>query len=186
MKTALAYKPDVIKVFTDGWRYGTAANLTSMNLETLSAIVADAHAAGLKVFTHTVTLEGAKIAARAGVDALAHGIGDEPADDELLELLKKTGTAYAPTLAVYETHRFPVPPRAVPVMEPDVKAAFGDREDAGGHSPGAGAPLAEPAGEREEAERRRRPGGAGHRRRDGRNLSRYATLRELELLVEAG
>jgi hypothetical protein len=30
-----------------------------MNLETLSAIVADAHAAGIKVLTHTVTLEGA-------------------------------------------------------------------------------------------------------------------------------
>jgi len=33
MKTALAYRPDVIKIFTDGWRYGAAPNLTSMNLE---------------------------------------------------------------------------------------------------------------------------------------------------------
>ncbi len=55
-KIALSYKPDVIKVFTDGWRYGMAPNLSSMNLETLSAIVGDAHAAGVKVFTHTVTL----------------------------------------------------------------------------------------------------------------------------------
>ena len=55
-KIALSYKPDVIKVFTDGWRYGMAPNLSSMNLETLSAIVQDAHAAGVKVFTHTVTL----------------------------------------------------------------------------------------------------------------------------------
>ncbi|MBV9085796.1 MAG: amidohydrolase family protein, partial [Acidobacteriaceae bacterium] len=53
MKTVLAYKPDVIKVFTDGWRYGAAPDLTSMNLETLAAIVDDAHKAGLKVFTHT-------------------------------------------------------------------------------------------------------------------------------------
>src|SRR5450755_2775029 len=62
-KIALSYKPDLIKVFTDGWRYGTAPNLSSMNLETLAAIVADAHAAGVKVFTHTVTLAGAKLAA---------------------------------------------------------------------------------------------------------------------------
>jgi len=74
-RRALAAKPDVIKVFTDGWRYGTAPNLTSMNLETLTAIVEEAHAAGVKVVTHTVTLGGAKIAARAGVDILVHGIG---------------------------------------------------------------------------------------------------------------
>jgi len=37
MKTALADRPDAIKIFTDGWRYGTASNLTSMNLETIAA-----------------------------------------------------------------------------------------------------------------------------------------------------
>jgi hypothetical protein len=30
MKTALADRPDAIKIFTDGWRYGTASNLTSL------------------------------------------------------------------------------------------------------------------------------------------------------------
>ena len=97
MRTLLPYKPDVIKVFTDGWRYGMAPNLTSMNLETLSAIVADAHAAGIKVLTHTVTLDGAKIAARAGVDVLAHGIGDAAVDQELIGILKAKRTIYADT-----------------------------------------------------------------------------------------
>jgi len=78
MKKILPYKPDVIKAFTDGWRYGRSDDLTNMNVETLSAIVEDAHRAGIKVFTHTVTLNGAKIAARAGVDVLAHGVGDAP------------------------------------------------------------------------------------------------------------
>ena len=104
MKTVLAYRPDVIKVFTDGWRYGAAPDLTSMNEETLAAIVADAHAAKIKVFTHTVTLHGAKIAARAGVDVLVHGIGDAPVDAELISLLKSHGTFYLSTLAVYESH----------------------------------------------------------------------------------
>lgn len=102
MQQALAYKPDVIKVFTDGWRYGTDADLSSINVETLAAIVEDAHAAGLKVFTHTVTLGGAKLAVRGGVDVLAHGVGDAMVDDELIQLMKEKGTVYVPTMAVYE------------------------------------------------------------------------------------
>ncbi len=102
MRKILPYKPDVIKAFTDGWRYGRGDDLTSMNVETLSAIVEDAHHAGIKVFTHTVTLNGAKIAARAGVDVLAHGVGDAPVDDELIAILQKSGTGYVSTLATYE------------------------------------------------------------------------------------
>ncbi len=48
MRQALLSKPDIIKVFTDGWRYGTIPNLMSMNEETIAAIVEDAHAAGIK------------------------------------------------------------------------------------------------------------------------------------------
>lgn len=102
MARLLPYRPDVIKVFTDGWRYGRVPSLTSMNEPTLAAIVEDAHRAGLPVITHTVTLEGAKIAARAGVDALGHGVGDQPVDAELIGLMRAKGTAYIPTLAVYE------------------------------------------------------------------------------------
>jgi imidazolonepropionase-like amidohydrolase len=119
MNKILPYKPDVIKAFTDGWRYDKADDLTNMNVETLSAIVEDAHRAGLKVFTHTVTLNGAKIAARAGIDVLAHGVGDAPVDDELIALLKKSGTGYVSTLATYEprTGRSPSP-RLLAVLSP--------------------------------------------------------------------
>lgn len=102
MRTALAYRPDVIKVFADGWRYGRAADLNSMDGATLATIVADAHAAGIPVITHTVTLAGAKLAASAGVDAIGHGIGDALVDDALVAMMKANGTAYVPTLAVYE------------------------------------------------------------------------------------
>ena len=102
MARALPYRPDVIKVFADGWRYGRSASLNSMNEPTLAAIVHDAHAAGIPVITHTVTLEGARIAAAAGVDALGHGIGDALVDDALIALMKARGTAYIPTLVVYE------------------------------------------------------------------------------------
>ncbi len=102
MRAALACRPDVIKVFADGWRYGRSPDLASMNVPTLSAIVADAHAAGLPVITHTVTLAGAKIAAAAGVDALGHGVGDAPVDAELIALMRRNHVAYVPTLVVYE------------------------------------------------------------------------------------
>ena len=106
----LAYKPDVIKVFTDGWRYGAAPDMTSMDEGTLAAIVKEAHASQVEVLTHTVTLEKAKIASRAGVDVIAHGIGNAPADGEIISLMRKNGTTYAPTLAVYEARRPPPPP----------------------------------------------------------------------------
>lgn len=102
MARALPYRPDVIKVFADGWRYGRSASLNSMNEPTLAAIVEDAHSAGIPVITHTVTLEGAKVAAAAGVDALGHGIGDALVDDALIALMRAKGTAYVPTLVVYE------------------------------------------------------------------------------------
>jgi imidazolonepropionase-like amidohydrolase len=102
MGRALAYRPDAIKVFADGWRYGRVPDLNSMNLPTLRAIVARAHAAGIPVVTHTVTLQGAKVAAAAGVDALGHGIGDALVDDELIALMRSNGTAYVPTMVVFE------------------------------------------------------------------------------------
>lgn len=104
MAGALAYKPDMVKVFNDGWRYGDPdrPDRPSMDEPTLAAIVEDAHKAGIKVLTHTVTLEGAKIAARAGVDSVAHGVGDALVDDELIGLMKKHHMAYVATLATYE------------------------------------------------------------------------------------
>ena len=102
-----AYRPDFIKVFTDGWRYGTLPEETSMNLETLTAIVQEAHKHGQRVLTHTVTVERSKIAARAGVDIIAHSIQDAPIDDGAIALMQQVGTFYAPTLAIYE----PTPPQ---------------------------------------------------------------------------
>lgn len=102
VRRALVYKPDVIKVFSDGWRYGTSADLTSMEPGTLRAIVDEAHKSGLPVLTHTVTVDKGKVAAEAGVDAIMHGMQDVPFDDDLIAKLKASKTAYGPTSAVYE------------------------------------------------------------------------------------
>jgi imidazolonepropionase-like amidohydrolase len=119
MRRILPYKPDAIKAFTDGWRYGSIPNLSSMNFETVAAIVQDAHAAGIIVVSHTVTLAGAKIAARAGVDVIDHGVGDLPADDELISLLKEHGNHYGFTLTTYEPKNLADPPPALTqILEP--------------------------------------------------------------------
>lgn len=121
----LPYRPDVIKVFTDGWRYGNAPDMTSMNEETLTALVDEAHRQGWKVLTHTVRRENAKLAARAGVDVLAHGVNDLLVDPELAELLKTKGTTYVSTLAVYEPRtREILTPLLREVLDPVVLGAI--------------------------------------------------------------
>lgn len=102
VQTLLSYRPDFIKVFADGWRYGTSPDNTSMNVQTLSALVDEAHKNGLRVLTHTVTVDRGKDAARAGVDVIAHSLQDRLLDAEAVELMKSKGTYYAPTLAIYE------------------------------------------------------------------------------------
>ncbi|HJV43192.1 amidohydrolase family protein [Caulobacter sp.] len=107
------YKPDLIKAFTDGWRYGSSPDNTSMDGWTLSALVDEAHKQNLKVFTHTVTVERGAVAGKAGVDVITHSLQDRPIDDEALAAIKAGGTGDTPTLAVYE----PVKP-GEPVRDP--------------------------------------------------------------------
>lgn len=139
VRRVVPYRPDAIKVFTDGWRYNTAPDMTSMNQETLSALVEEAHKNGIPVLTHTVTLERAKVAARAAVDVIVHGIGDREVDNELIELMRAKGTAYVSTLAVYEPRgRNLLSPLLPAVLEPAVRESVapalpapGARDDGG-------------------------------------------------------
>lgn len=96
------FEPQMIKVFADGWRYGTGINNATINIDALAAIVEESKSLGLPVVTHTVTVDGAKTAAEAGVTAIVHAIQDRRADDELIDLMQASGVFYAPTLAVYE------------------------------------------------------------------------------------
>ncbi len=106
-------KPDLLKVFTDGWRYGAEPDMTSMEEETLRALVEEAHKLGLKVVTHTVTVRRAREAARAGVDIINHGIGDGVLDPETLGQILASKAGYVQTLAVYE----PRGPKVLPARQ---------------------------------------------------------------------
>jgi imidazolonepropionase-like amidohydrolase len=200
VRRVLPYRPDVIKAFTDGWRYGAAPDMTSMREDTLTALVDEAHKNGLEVLTHTVTLDKAKIAARAGVDVIDHGIGDKEADDELLKLMKEKGTTYAPTLAVYEPRgRDILTPLLATVLDPAARNGINPPLVAPGD-----APLKPAAGSAENGDppRLRRwqtlqhntaaLRAAGIRFGTGTDAGvtgthhGWATLRELELLVQGG
>ena len=105
MESLVAYKPDLIKVFSDGWRYGVAPDNTSMDAWTLKATVEAAHVQNWPVLTHTVTVDRGMIAAGAGVDSLAHGLQDRPVTAEEVTAIKQSGMAMAPTLAVYDPYK---------------------------------------------------------------------------------
>lgn len=96
------FKPDVIKVFADGWRYGNPKSDTDISLHALAELTKQAEKRGWPVLTHTVSVDGGKRAALGNVTAIAHAIQDEPASNELAELLVEHNVYYAPTLAVYE------------------------------------------------------------------------------------
>jgi len=123
VRALLPYKPDAIKAFADGWRYGSSPDNTSMDYWTLSALADEAHKNGLKVLTHTVTVERGKVAARAKVDVIAHSLQDREVDAEVVELMKANGTVYAPTLAVYEPVK-PGRPEPADRNDPRVKQSF--------------------------------------------------------------
>lgn len=109
----VSYQPDLIKIFTDGWRYGIAPNNMSMNEDAVAAIVQGARAHNWPVMTHTVTVERGLEAARAGVTSLAHGIQDRKLTADEVTRISRTGMGMAPTLAVYDSNK----PGGIPMTD---------------------------------------------------------------------
>jgi imidazolonepropionase-like amidohydrolase len=105
IESLVAYKPDLIKVFADGWRYGVSPDNTSMDEWTLRAVAQAAHTHNWPVVTHTVTVDRGLVASRAEVDSLAHGLQDRPITAEEVAAIRKSGMAMAPTLAVYDPYK---------------------------------------------------------------------------------
>ncbi|MEJ5142349.1 amidohydrolase family protein [Gluconobacter albidus] len=102
----VAYHPDLIKIFSDGWRYNRMPDNTSMNEATLAAAVAEAHVKGLKVMTHTLTVERGLIAARAKVDSLAHGLQDRVLTEGEVGVIRESGMGEIPTLSVFDPDKW--------------------------------------------------------------------------------
>jgi imidazolonepropionase-like amidohydrolase len=80
-----ATKVDVVKIWVDDRN----KTVTPLPPALYRAIIAEAHAAGLRVVAHVYYLADAKELLRAGVDGFAHGIRDLDLDDEILDLFQK-------------------------------------------------------------------------------------------------
>ncbi len=100
MDALLARKPDVVKAVVEHGGWGTLGKLPTLDLPTLTAIAERTRAANVPLFCHIWTLDEAKTAARAGVNALVHGVFVGAVDDELIALMKEKDVGYVPTLAV--------------------------------------------------------------------------------------
>ena len=94
----------VIKLAATGGVYGRpqgeAIGQAELTFEELSAAVAEAHRLGLKVAAHAVGADGIRDAVRAGVDTVEHG---NFLTEEIVDLMRRHGTALCPTLAIYRT-----------------------------------------------------------------------------------
>ncbi len=60
----------------------------------------EARSRKLPLIVHATGLAEAKEALRAGAKLLVHSVWDQPVDDEFLDLARKNGTVYCPTLTV--------------------------------------------------------------------------------------
>jgi imidazolonepropionase-like amidohydrolase len=80
-----ALKVDFIKIWVDD-RNGMYKKLTP---ELYTAIIDEAHKAGLRVTAHIFNLSDAKGLLRAGLDAFAHGVRDIDIDDEFVAMVKE-------------------------------------------------------------------------------------------------
>jgi len=88
---------DVIKIMATGGVLSVASNGSGAQFteNEIRAIVQTAKDYNLKVMAHAHGAEGIKRAIRAGVNSIEHGT---LMDDECIELFKKNGTWYVPTL----------------------------------------------------------------------------------------
>jgi imidazolonepropionase-like amidohydrolase len=88
---------DFIKLWVDD-EFGDLP--TRMPPEISKAIIDQAHHHHLRAIAHIFYLENAKTLADQGVDGFAHSVRDQPADQALIDSMKKHGTVQmAPTLS---------------------------------------------------------------------------------------
>jgi imidazolonepropionase-like amidohydrolase len=66
------------------------------------AVGEEARRLGLALIVHATGLAEAKVALQAGAHLLVHSVFDAPIDDEFIDLARKSGAVYCPTLTVHD------------------------------------------------------------------------------------
>jgi imidazolonepropionase-like amidohydrolase len=83
------------------WYIVDAEHPVERSAASVHAAGEEARAHGLPLIVHATGLAEAKEALRAGARLLVHSVGDRPVDEEFLDLAKKAGAVYCPTLTVF-------------------------------------------------------------------------------------
>ena len=128
-------------------------DLPGFEQQDVDALVAAAHAHGLRTVAHASRWDAVAMAETAGIDVLTHAPLDRPIDEAQAERLAAAGTVIVPTLTMMKGIVDRVNPAGGP--GPDVRAG------AGVGPPAARGRSADPRGHR----RQRDPGCAGITRR---------------------
>ena len=69
-----------------------------MDADTYGAIIDQAHAGGLRTYSHIFSVQEANKVLDAGIDVIAHSIRDQDADQTLIDKITARDVAYIPTL----------------------------------------------------------------------------------------
>ncbi|HEV2118949.1 MAG TPA: amidohydrolase family protein [Candidatus Bathyarchaeia archaeon] len=102
IRTEIEAGADLIKVALAGWNEGVRpqdAPDIPFDKKLLAVAVEEAHKAGFKIACHANDPTSCRIAARAGVDSLEHGMFLESDD---LEAMAKNNTYLVPTMSVWD------------------------------------------------------------------------------------
>ena len=75
-----------------------------MQPEIYKAIIDESHSHNCRVAAHIFYLHDAKAVVEAGADILAHGVRDQPVDEELIRMMKAKSVWYVATLGVDEAN----------------------------------------------------------------------------------
>lgn len=107
VRRLIAQGADVVKIYLESFekRQLSADSLTgafNYAQEELNVLVEEAHRAGARVAAHVYSDAGARMAIRAGVDSIEHGLYLRA---ETFRMMAERGIYYVPTLLVYEMWR---------------------------------------------------------------------------------
>ena len=126
VRRELARKPDLMKV----WFVFRPGDDIAVGKALVAATVDEARKGGVRTAVHATELETARAAVEAGADVLVHSVFDKPVDDAFVELLKRRGVIYIPTLFVRTGYTLVLTGSFVPTpaerrwADPDVLATF--------------------------------------------------------------
>lgn len=98
VREIVAGHSDLVKIWVDDL-LGTSPK---MEPEIYTAVIDEAHRAGVRVAAHIYYLKDAKTLLRAGADIIAHGVRDQLVDAEFIDEMKAHSTWYIATINLDE------------------------------------------------------------------------------------